>query len=139
MLVHKLRLMFEIGCRWGCGDANVKQKPDKMSAMLYRAKKIGISQPAQILVSRFNAAKMSVMQYDKKSRALLRNSGSRALLAEPDEIDDAIIPDHAESEGVWTMVEGSSRRRRQTTVIRTRDWQAIDDSDDDSDGSIYEL
>ena len=117
----------------------MRQNPHKVSAMLHRAKKIGLDQIAQILCSELNAAKLSMMQLEQKNRALFRGSGSRALLAEPDEIDNAILPDHAGIEGSWTMVRESSSKRCRTTITRMRNQRNHEDSDNDSDGSIYEL
>ena len=127
------------GCRWGCGDANVKLKPHKMSAMLHRANKIGLKDPVQILNSQFNAAKSSMTQYDQKSRALLRGCPSRALLAEPDENEDAILFGDTADREEGIIVDRTRTRQRCTIIVRTRNLQVDDESDDDSDGSIYEL
>ena len=62
-----------------------------MSAMLHRARKIGVDSPIDILTAELDAVRLSVLALDKKQQALLRGSGSRALLAEPDEFEDQII------------------------------------------------
>ena len=110
-----------------------------MSAMLFRAKKIGLQFPAQILSSQLDAMKLSMMQHEQRSKALLKGCGSRALLAEPDENEDAILFGDTEDREEDMIVDRSRTRQRCTAIARRRNLQIDDESDDDSDGSIYEL
>lgn len=116
------------------GDFNARQKPKQMQLMLGRAKKIGLESPAGILTSELDASKLSVIAYEKKQQILLRGSASRALLAEPDEFENQIVP--------------SPRRTRQRIMYdleesdtpgADEDEHIVYDVDEDIEGSVYEL
>lgn len=127
-------------CRWATGDFNARQKPRNVQTMLGRAKKIGIESPAQILMLELNDAKASIMQYNKVRQTLLCGSASRALLAEPDEDVDQIIP--AATHG-WKRIASSTSNRGEGAIEMFgshNDAAVISDVlEEDSDGSVYEI
>ncbi len=104
-------------CVWATGDFNTRQKPDKMATMLSRAIRVGLDSPAEILTNELDAAKASILTYARREQQVLQGCASRALLAEPDEIEDEIMVDASEDD----------------------EMPRCDSDDDNSNGSVYEL
>lgn len=110
-----------------------------MSAMLSRAKKIGVDAPAQILTTQLDAIKMSITSYEKRQQALLRGSASRALLAEPDEDEYQIIPS-ARSRAKHIMYDlDEEEEEEEEQVTRSSDDEEehiVYDFDEEVEGSV---
>lgn len=105
-----------------------------MQVMLGRAKKIGLDSPADILASELDAAKLSIVAYENKQQILLRDSASRALLAEPDEFEDQIVPSpRRRTKRIMYDLEESD------TPCADEEEHIVYETDEETEGSIFEL
>ena len=126
---QNMRWAFLNACVWATGHFNSRQKPDKMAIMLRRAIKIGLDSPAEILTKELDAAKLSILAHAKREQRVLQGFASRALLAEPDEVEDEIMADADEGH---VQAECNSEDEDYLEAGYHSD-------NDDSDGSVYEL
>ena len=76
--LYCIKLAFLDGVRWSQGDSNTRHSPEKMRAMLRRAKAINLEDPAKILTNELDAAKLRIILYDKKQQRLLQTGPTQS-------------------------------------------------------------
>lgn len=77
------KFAFLNGVAWGCGDPNAAHKPDLVAQKQRKATAAGLASPAQICANALDAAKLSILAFEKAHKTRLDQYHRQRLLHQP--------------------------------------------------------
>ena len=74
------KFAFHSGVAWGCGDPNATHKPDLVAQKQRKATAVGLASPAQLCANALDAAKLSILAFEKAQNIRLGRYHQQRLL-----------------------------------------------------------